>query len=51
MSMGQGSLARLRSARSTALGILGIIGTGIAYNLNYRLINDEGTTAPPEPPG
>jgi drug/metabolite transporter (DMT)-like permease len=28
-----------------ALGILGVLGTGIAYNLNYRLIGDEGTTA------
>ena len=29
----------------TALAVLGILGTGIAYILNYRLITDEGTTA------
>ena len=29
----------------TALAILGCLGTGIAYILNYRLITDEGTTA------
>jgi drug/metabolite transporter (DMT)-like permease len=29
----------------TAIGILGVLGTGIAYSLNYRLISDEGTTA------
>jgi drug/metabolite transporter (DMT)-like permease len=28
-----------------ALAILGALGTGIAYVLNYRLITDEGTTA------
>ena len=28
-----------------ALAVLGILGTGIAYVLNYRLITDEGTTA------
>jgi drug/metabolite transporter (DMT)-like permease len=28
-----------------ALVILGTLGTGIAYILNYRLITDEGTTA------
>ena len=28
-----------------ALAILGCLGTGIAYVLNYRLITDEGTTA------
>jgi drug/metabolite transporter (DMT)-like permease len=28
-----------------ALAVLGALGTGIAYVLNYRLITDEGTTA------
>jgi drug/metabolite transporter (DMT)-like permease len=28
-----------------ALAVLGVLGTGIAYVLNYRLITDEGTTA------
>ena len=28
-----------------ALAVLGCLGTGIAYILNYRLITDEGTTA------
>jgi drug/metabolite transporter (DMT)-like permease len=29
----------------TGLAVLGALGTGIAYVLNYRLITDEGTTA------
>ena len=35
----------LRSDALIAMGILGVLGTGIAYSLNYRLISDEGTTA------
>ena len=36
---------RLRWDAVAALAVLGILGTGIAYILNYRLITDEGTTA------
>jgi drug/metabolite transporter (DMT)-like permease len=35
----------LRWDALSALAILGVFGTGIAYILNYRLIADEGTTA------
>jgi len=35
----------LRWDAVTALAVLGVLGTGIAYVLNYRLITDEGTTA------
>ena len=35
----------LRWDAIAALAVLGILGTGIAYVLNYRLITDEGTTA------
>ncbi len=35
----------LRWDAIAALTVLGILGTGIAYILNYRLITDEGTTA------
>ena len=35
----------LRWDAVAALAVLGILGTGIAYILNYRLITDEGTTA------
>lgn len=35
----------LRWESLAALGVLGILGTGIGYTLNYRLIADEGTTA------
>jgi len=35
----------LRWDAIAALAVLGCLGTGIAYILNYRLITDEGTTA------
>ena len=35
----------LRWEAIAALAVLGCLGTGIAYILNYRLITDEGTTA------
>jgi drug/metabolite transporter (DMT)-like permease len=35
----------LRWDAAAALAVLGALGTGIAYILNYRLITDEGTTA------